>query len=194
MSKLWPFTANVLFFAALACVLPFLILFYERLGFSGPQVGVLTGLSPLVTLVSAPLWTNLADRTRRHRLVLSLIIVLSGLSLVVLPLLTSFWPVLLVVMLLSACFIPITSFFDSATMAMLGARQELYGRVRLGGALGYGLMGFLAGLLIQRSDLRWALWLAAALLLLTLHRTCADPVRHARVKADGNTKRSWPSS
>ena len=168
MSKLWPFSANVLFFSALACVLPFLILFYERLSFTGPQVGLLTGLSPLVTLVSGPLWTNLADRTHRHRLVLSLILLLSGLCLVVLPFLTSFWPVLAVVVVLSACFIPVTSFFDSATMLMLGGQPQLYGRVRLGGTLGYGLMGYLAGLLAQHYDLRWALWLAAALLLLTL--------------------------
>src|SRR5258708_20873407 len=86
------------------------------------------------------------------------------------PFLTSFWPVLAAAVLLSACFIPVTSFFDSATMFMLsvGGRQELYGRVRLGGTFGYGVMGYLAGLLIQRYDIRLALWAAAALLLLTL--------------------------
>src|SRR5437899_11515146 len=99
MRKFWPFLANVLFFAALACVLPFLILYYERLGFSGPQIGLLTGLSPLVTLVSAPLWTNLADVTRRHRLVVSLIILTAAVCLATLPLLTRFVPVLLVVIL-----------------------------------------------------------------------------------------------
>ncbi len=167
MSKLWPFAANVLFFAALACVLPFLILYYERLGFSGPQVGLLTGLSPLVTLASAPLWTNLADRTRRHRLVVSGIILTAAACLAALPFLTNFWLVLLLSILLSACFIPVTSFFDSATMFMLGGQQELYGRVRLGGTFGYGLMGYVAGVLIQRYDIRWAPWSAAALLLLT---------------------------
>src|SRR5258708_39267686 len=168
MSKLWPFGANVLFFAAAACVLPFLILYYERLGFSGPQIGLLTGLSPLVTLASAPLWTNLADVTRRHRLVVSAIILIAAGCLILLPLLTSFWPVLAAVLALAACFIPVTSFFDSATMFMLGGRAELYGRVRLGGTFGYGVMGYLAGLLIQRYDIRLALWAAAALLLLTL--------------------------
>ena len=170
MRKSWPFLANVLFFSAAACVLPFLILYYERLHFSGPQIGLLTGLSPLVTLVSAPLWTNLADATRRHRLVLSLIILTAAVCLAALTLLTNFVPVLLVVILLSACFIPVTSFFDSATMVMLGVagEKELYGRVRLGGTFGYGLMGYVAGLLVQRYDLRLALWSAAGLLLLTL--------------------------
>ncbi len=182
MSKLWPFGANVLFFAAAACVLPFLILFYERLGFSGPQIGLLTGLSPLVTLASAPLWTNLADVTRRHRLVVSAIILIAAGCLILLPLLTSFWPVLAAVLALAACFIPVTSFFDSATMFMLGGRAELYGRVRLGGTFGYGVMGYLTGLLIQRYDIRLAMWAAAALLLLTL--VVAQFLRYGALKPD----------
>ena len=182
MSKLLPFAANVLFFAALACVLPFLILYYERLGFSGPQVGLLIGLSPLVTLVGAPLWTNLADATRRHRLVVSGIIVTSAACLAALPFLRSFWPVLLVVIVLSACLVPVTSFFDSATMFMLAGQQELYGRVRLGGTFGYGVMGYVAGLLIQAYDLRLAFWSAAALLLLTL--VLAQTLRYGSLKPD----------
>ena len=180
MSKLWPFGANVLLFAAAACVLPFLILYYERLNFSGSQIGLLTGIGPLVTLASAPLWTNLADVTRRHRLVVSGIILLSAASLTVMPFLTSFWPVLAAAVLLSACFIPVTSFFDSATMFMLGGRQELYGRVRLGGTFGYGVMGYLAGLLIQRYDIRLALWAAAVLLLLTF--VIAQVLRYGALK------------
>lgn len=182
--QFWPFLANVLFFAAAACVLPFLILYYERLGFTGPQIGLLTGISPLVTLVSAPLWTNLADATRRHRLVVSLIILTAAVCLVTLSSLTTFLPVLLVAILLSACLVPVTSFFDSATMYTLGVagQQELYGRVRLGGTFGYGVMGYVAGLLVQRYDLRLALWSAAALLLLTL--ISAQNLRYGPLKPD----------
>ena len=173
---------NVVFFAAAACVLPFLILYYERLGFSGPQIGLLTGISPLVTLASAPLWTNLADITRRHRLVVSAILVVAAGCLAALPFLTNFWLVLVTAVLLSACFVPVNSFFDSATMFMLGGQQALYGRVRLGGTFGYGIMGYLAGLLIQRYDIRLALWAAAALLLLTL--IIAQYLRYGALKPE----------
>ena len=74
MNKTWPFTLNFLLFAAMAFVAPFLVLYYESLGFSGAQIGMLTGLTPLVTMVSAPFWTGLADKTRRHRFIMSLAI------------------------------------------------------------------------------------------------------------------------
>ncbi len=168
MKTIWPFAANVLFFACGAIVFPFLILYYQGLGFTGPQIGLLVGLSPLVTLVAAPLWTNLADATGRHRLVASLLVVVASACLAGLPWLTHFGPVLLVVIVLSTCFMPIPSFIDSATLAMLPGQPELYGRVRLGGTFGYGLAGYFAGLLIGRYGLQWGLWVGAAVLLATL--------------------------
>ncbi len=66
MRKAWPFTVNVLLFASGACHLPFFVLYYQSLGFTGTQIRLLTSLTPLVTLVGAPLCTNVADATQRH--------------------------------------------------------------------------------------------------------------------------------
>ena len=48
-----------------------------------------------------------------------------------LPFLAGFWPVLVAVILLSACFVPVTRFFDSATTFML-AGPIVFGLVILG--------------------------------------------------------------
>jgi PPP family 3-phenylpropionic acid transporter len=200
MSKLWPFLANASFFSCAACVFPFLVLHYQRLGFNGPQIGLLSGITPLMTLIGAPLWTSLADATRRHRLVLSLIIVVSALSLAALPLLHDFGPVLLIVVVLSACFSPITSFIDSATMTMLAGEKELYGRVRVGGTFGYGLAGYGAGVLVQHSSLKLAFWAGASALLLALavgQNLSFGPVRHDQPRTGSARslladRRWWP--
>src|SRR5262245_44683578 len=166
MSKLfWPFLANVALFAAVACFYPFLVIYYRQQGLSGAQIGLLSGLTPLLTLLGAPLWTNLADRTRRHRLLLSLLILASAAALALLPAMRAFAPVLFIIVGLSACFSPVTALLDSATLAMLGNRRELYGRVRVGGTLGYVAMGALVGALVQRTSLQFSFWTGAALLL-----------------------------
>jgi hypothetical protein len=41
--------------AAYAFNLPYIVLYYQGLGFSGAQIGMLTGMSPLITMVGAPL-------------------------------------------------------------------------------------------------------------------------------------------
>ena len=53
---------------------PFIILYFQELGFSGAQIGLLAGMAPLVTMVGAPLWTGLADAKGRHKLIMSLTI------------------------------------------------------------------------------------------------------------------------
>ena len=72
MNKAIPFAFNFLYFAGFASLAPFAILYYQELGFSGTQISLIAGLGPLVTLVFAPLWTNIADATRRHKLIMNI--------------------------------------------------------------------------------------------------------------------------
>jgi PPP family 3-phenylpropionic acid transporter len=166
MRKVWPFTFNFLLFAAIASVSPFMVLYYQGLGFTGAQIGLLTGLAPLITFLSAPLWTGLADATGRHRLIMSLAILVGVIALFVFPSLHAFLPVFALVVLLNVFVAPITPLADSAAMFMLAAEKEMYGRIRLGGTIGFGLAASVAGLLVQNHGLRLAFWGAAAMFLL----------------------------
>lgn len=105
---------------------------------------------------------------RRHRLVMGFIILGGALALVGLSLATSFLPVLLLALLFSIFYAPLTSFADSATMFMLADKKELYGQVRVGGTIGFGLLAPLAGFLVQNFGLRVSFWGGAVLLLLAL--------------------------
>lgn len=168
MNKIWPFAFNLLLFAAMASVMPFLVLYYQGLDFTGAQIGLLTGIAPLISFFSAPLWAGLADATRRHRLIMSLALLVGAAALVMLSSLSAFVPVLALILLLYIFLAPVTALADSATMFMLADRKEMYGRIRLGGTIGYGLAASIAGLLVQSHGLRVAFWGSAALLLLGL--------------------------
>jgi PPP family 3-phenylpropionic acid transporter len=168
MNRIWPFAFNVLFFAAIVFVSPFVVLYYQDAGFSGAEIGVLTGITPLVTLFSAPLWTSLADATRRHRLIMSLALLIGAIGIFVFPFLKAFAPILLLAVLFNAVFAPVSSLADSATLHMLADKKEMYGRIRVGGTIGFGLAAPLAGSLVQRYGLPIAFWGCAVLLLMAL--------------------------
>jgi PPP family 3-phenylpropionic acid transporter len=168
MRKLWPFTFYFLLCAATAFVSPFIVLYYQGLGFTGAQIGLLTGIVPLITLFSAPLWTGLADATHRHQLLMSIAILVGVITTFAFPLLNAFVPVLLNAVLLYIFVSPVTPFADSATMFMLADEKEMYGRIRLGGAIGYGMAALVAGLLVQNHGLRFTFWGCATLFLLGL--------------------------
>jgi hypothetical protein len=48
---------------------------------TGTQIGLLTGITPLVTFFSAPFWTGLADAKRQHRLIMSFSILIAAMAL-----------------------------------------------------------------------------------------------------------------
>lgn len=166
MRKIWPFSFNFMWFASVAFVVPFVVLFYQKLGLTGAEIGLLTGITPLIAFIGAPFWTGLADARRKHRLIMSMALLIGVLTLIVYPLLTTFFSLLLLVIVLNFFLAPVQPFADSATMHMLRSEKEMYGRVRLGGTLGFGLVAAVAGLLVQDYGLKIVFWGSAGVMFL----------------------------
>ena len=53
-----------------ASLIPFMSLYMQHTGWNSDQIGKLQSIRPIVTMLSAPLWGGLADRTGKRRLVL----------------------------------------------------------------------------------------------------------------------------
>ena len=154
----WPFLFYFLIFSGYVFFTPNLVLFYQELGFTGTQIGILTGLTPLITIFAAPLITGLADATRRHKLVLATCMGLSVIGLTLGPFADTFPAVLILISLLFLFFSPIIALVDSATMHMLGEKNEMYGRIRVGGTIGFAVAAPLAGWLVGRFGVGAAFW------------------------------------
>jgi len=168
MQKIWPFSLNILFYAAIAFVMPFTVLYYQSLGLGGAQIGILVGLVPLVTMFGAPLFTGLADATQRHRLVMGVTMLIGCIATLLVPFFPQVAPTILLIFTFNIFFSPVGAFTDSATLFMLADKKEMYGRIRVGGTLGFGLAAIPAGILIQNYGLKIAFWGSGVLCLLGL--------------------------
>jgi PPP family 3-phenylpropionic acid transporter len=166
--RLWPFLFYFAFFAAASALFPFTALYYQSIGLTGGQIGLLTGLAPLITLIGAPLWAGIADTTHRHKLILSMSILAAIACALVIPSIRAFALLLATVSLYTLVAAPIVSLGDSATMSMLGDQRGMYGRVRLGGTIGWGAMAYFAGRIMDRNGIAWAYWIYAAGMAVTL--------------------------
>ena len=143
------------FFAAAVALSPFLALYYEHIGLSGTQIGVLRGLSPLLMLFSAPLWGALADATQKHKRLLLLAI--GGMlgSVFALSQTTTYGWLILIAIIMAFAGAPITTLVDNTVIELLGHDKDKYGRQRLWGAVGWGITGPIVGILSQRSGQQW---------------------------------------
>ena len=166
--KLWPFSFYLLFFAGAVAIYNYYALYFQGEGIPGGQIGVLMGVSSLIGLFAGPLWSGLADASHRHRLVLTIAIIGNVTAIFLFPVFHSFLP-FLVLMVFQALFGgPIISMVDNATMSMLGDEKEMYGRVRVGGTIGWGVAAPIVGSIVARYGLHWNFSIYAGLLLIAL--------------------------
>jgi PPP family 3-phenylpropionic acid transporter len=166
--KFWPFSFYLLFFAGAVATYNYFALYFQQEGIPGSQIGVLMGTSSLVGLFAGPLWSGLADASHRHRLVLSVAILGNVTAIFCFPLFHTFLPFLLLMVIQSLFGGPIVSMVDNATMSMLGDEKEKYGRVRVGGTIGWGVAAPIVGAIVARYGLRWNFSIYAGLLLVAL--------------------------
>ena len=168
-----------LYYGAVAFLFPFLAVFYKAQGLSGSQIGLLAAISPLLSFFCAPLWNAAADATHRHKLA-AVLSNLGALSIAFLfPNLATFGGMFLMINLYSFFNAPTGSLADSATMALLGDRKERYGRVRLWGTVGYGVIALIASQVIGRYGVKWAFWGYAIIMALGLGIILAMPFRQS---------------
>lgn len=134
-----------MFYAAWAALLPFLPLFYKSNGLNGAEIGVLTGIMPLVTLLGAPFWGGVADATQKRKAVLVGVMLGVMASVVILMRVNTYVLLGLVVCLYAFFQSPIIPLIDTSVLAMLGERRSDYGKQRVWGALGWGIAAPVAG-------------------------------------------------
>lgn len=146
------------YYAAMACLMPYLALYYRQVGLSGTQIGLLVGVSPIITWLAAPLWGALADSTRRHRQLL-IAAMLGAMAMVAVLSWTSALIWLLPVVVGFAFFTaPIMPLVDDSVITQLGERRSLYGRQRVWGAIGWGVAAAGAGVLVDRYGLGFSFY------------------------------------
>jgi len=159
-------TSALLFFAyaAFGGINAFLNLFYRQQGMDLVQVGILAAVPPAMTVVVSPLWAAVADRFNLHRYILSLTMLFSIPFALLLGRMHSFGQLLGGIALFAGCYCAIVPLTDNAVLVNLGGQKKEYGRIRLWGSLGIGMMAWISGYLVQGRPLNLVFTLYVSLM------------------------------
>jgi MFS family permease len=152
------------FFASLGPLVSFFNIYLESQGLTGAQIGWISSMAPLITLISNPFWGSVADRWQIHRQVLMLCTILTGVVTVLFVTVQSFWPLMALVLVLFFVRTPIPTLIDASVMDMMRRTGGSYGRQRVWGSIGFMLAAYIFGRLIAGEDLRLIFWLHAGLI------------------------------
>ena len=144
--------AFFVFWCGAAAYLPYISVYYESVNLKGGQIGQLNSIPYFVSFFSSIIFAFLSDVTRRHKLVLTFCVLgITGVLFIYPSARTfaSFVPIVLAYSLLHA---PIGPILDETALASL-EKPELYGKLRVGGSIGWGIMVLITGYLIDHLGL-----------------------------------------
>ena len=137
-------------FGATACYFPFLAVYFEGKGLSYSQIGILFAVNSLVAVISQPIWGIITDKYLNKRLTLLIVLVLSGLFIFNFVFASSFYFVLLSIILFIMVQSPITSVSDTYCYEIVENYKNFqYGKIRLMGSIGYAIIALILGNIIK---------------------------------------------
>ncbi len=143
------FMMYFLIYAAMAVVGTYLPLYFSTArGFTPTQIGYILAAAPVVAIAAQMFWGNIADMVKSKNKLLSIILILLCVSMALLPLGKIF-----VLALIFQC---IYAFFDAPSYSLTDTiitencnKLSLnFGRIRLAGTIGFGVIGWIAGIVM----------------------------------------------
>lgn len=174
------------YFAGLGGFMPYMGLFLKNhLGLSEKEIGQILAFLMIARVIAPNFWGYLADRTGKRLAVVrfgGFMLTVFSLALMV-P--QGFWSLAFVLLAYSFFQSAIQAQFEAVTIAHLGARRELYSRIRLWGSVGFILAVAALGMLFDHVPVSW---LPLCLMLLALANFVSalrvpDIATHVRAEA-----------
>ncbi|WP_459818857.1 MFS transporter [Galenea microaerophila] len=142
-------TVYFFYFAGLGALIPYISLYFQHLGFSPIQIGVLMGVLIGTKVIAPNLWGWLADKTHKLAIWIQISSFLAFITLAGLGILNTFSTLLWIVLLFSFFWHATLPLFEAYTFKTLGALKAAYGRVRLWGSIGFIVAVLLFGWVIE---------------------------------------------
>jgi MFS family permease len=137
------------YFAGTGSITPFLNLIFQQKGIPLEQISILAAITMGMGLLATPIWAGLADVFNLHKRLLPFLMLMSIPFLVLIAISNSFLIILLIVLLFAFCYSPLLTLVDNAILLFLNDKRYLYGRSRLWGSIGWGLIGWVMGILMK---------------------------------------------
>lgn len=153
-SRLLTFAGLEFFFWAMcSAYYPYLVVFLSGRGYSNTVIGTIIAVNSIILVLAQPFWGMVSDWQQSIKKVFIVLLVLSAGIMLSLPLYKS--------VLLTGIVLAILTFFESSMPPLLdcwviqGLRNEQnihYGAIRLWGSIGFAIMVYVFGIIIDKAS------------------------------------------
>ncbi len=152
-----------LYFGVMGMFLPYFNLYCYQIGFSGWQIGMLSTVRSVVTIVFSLLWSLLADRFHTRRSIYILCNFFSAAAWAFFLFTSDFLWMLAITVLYGIFYSPLIAFLEAFAMDVLGRDKKSYGRMRAWGSVAFIISVLTLGRIIEPYGVKIILSLILAL-------------------------------
>nr|WP_248926280.1 MFS transporter [Paenibacillus hamazuiensis] len=139
----------------------FIPVYFNDIGLSKSQIGVLLSLGPLVAILAQPVWGAVGDRAPTKNRVLQTLIVGTGISALFFPISDRFGYLLLVICIFTFFQTSIFAISDAIALEEVEKRRTWsFGMIRMGGTIGFAVMSLVFGI-VAKTHLGLMFWVLA---------------------------------
>ena len=139
-----------LLFGKMGIFLPYFNLYCYHIGFNGVEIGVLSALRSLCTIIFPLFFSMLADRYSLRKPIYITCMFVSAMVWVFFMFTTEFTWMLVIMLFYGIFYSPIIAFLEAITMDTLGEKKQNYGTIRAWGSISFILMVVLMGKIIDK--------------------------------------------
>jgi len=159
------FLLYVLYYSGQAIYSAYFNLYLSGIGFSNTMIGLTVSLSTLLLLMVQPFWGIISDRAKNKNSVLKILFLFSGLSAMMYYLSADYFYVIIISLVFTMFYAALTPLQDNTTLEYLKDKKWDFGKIRMGGTIGYAVAVAAAGIMIK-SRYSSIFWLISLFLLL----------------------------
>lgn len=127
-------------------------LYYSHINLGNEEIGILTSISAVIALVAQPLWGTISDRAKYKNKVLMVCLLLSSVTIWLMPASGSLlWMLLLSTSLFYFFQCAVSPLSDAIALELASKGDFSFSKVRTVGSLGFAIMAGIAGKIFEKS-------------------------------------------
>lgn len=134
---------------AFGALYPFITQYYKAIQLTGTQIGIISAITPIVSILAQPMWGMICDRYQIRKPVLVITLLAAAVGSLLFTLVSTFVWVLFLFIIFSLFQCAVTPISDSMALTYAKARNIQFGSLRLWGAVGYAVAAYLTGLAVE---------------------------------------------
>ncbi len=156
------------YYSAMTVIVSYLPVYFQEIGLTGAQIGVLLAVGPLAAMFSQPFWGYMTDKYRTSKKIILFCIIGTLVGSLFLFQTINYYFLIGAVFIFQGFLSPVGGLGDSLTQKTAIRLSTSFGSIRLWGSLGFAIMSLLMGFLLAKIGVQYLYLPFLFFLILTL--------------------------